>query len=116
MRKRLIGLFTKLILVLALLTGGLVPVSSAMAHAPGAMSMMTDMPHHQMSGQEMPGKDMPCCDHRCWCVAGACAGSLPPLSADLVTRVGPISGIIFDCAMGAGITFPPSIRPPISGA
>lgn len=105
---------------MALMLGGFAPASAhaAMARASDA-SAMTVMPgmhnrmamHHQLP--DKPGKHMPCCGDDGCCVAGSCAISLPPLGVTLAQPAGQASEINFDNALGAGITFPPSLRPPI---
>jgi hypothetical protein len=116
MCKWLIGLSTRLIVILALLGVAPVSVSAAMA-TPEAMTMMHAMPmHHPMGGMDMPAKKMPCCSYDCACVASSCTGSLPPIALGLMEQSQPASKIAFDTAMGVGISFPPSIRPPIQGA
>ena len=107
---------TRLIVILALLGVAPVSVSTAMA-APEAMTMMHAMPmHHPMGGMDMPAKKMPCCSHDCACVASSCTGFLPPGTLGLMEQSRPASKIAFDTATGVGISFPPSIRPPIQGA
>jgi hypothetical protein len=116
MSKWVITVSTRLFVVMALVLGGFAPASAhaAMARASGA-SMMTMMPgmamHHEPA--DKPGKHMPCCGDDGCCVAGSCAISLPPLGVTLAQPAGPASEINFDTALRAGITFPPSLRPPI---
>jgi hypothetical protein len=122
MSKWVIGISTRLFLVIALMLGGWTPVSAhAMSHgamvATGAMTMMPGMTmHHDGAGKDMPAKRMPCCSDDGCCVAGSCAVFLSPLSATLAERAGTASEIVFDKALGAAITFPPSLRPPIPRA
>ena len=102
---------------MALMLGGWTPVSAhTMTHGAmvetGAMAMMPGMKMHH----KMPAKHMPCCDEDGCCVAGSCAVPMPPLSVTLVETVSSASEILFDNALGAAITFPPSLRPPISRA
>jgi hypothetical protein len=119
MYKRLMGLYARLFVVMALVLAGLTPVSAhpAMtskthAMAANAMVMMPGMPMHH----EMPAKHMPCCGDDGCCVGGSCAVALPLLSVKMAERVSPASEVRFANALGAGITFPPSLRPPIPRA
>ncbi len=78
------------------------------------MVMMPGMTmHHEMGTDTAPVQHMPCCGDDGCCVAGSCATPLFLLPTGLAERVEPASEIAFDNAILAGITFPPSLRPPI---
>jgi len=122
MCKRIAHLSSRLLLALALMLSGL-PVWSgpAMAHAPAAATM-TMMPamnmsamamhHHMGSGKDVPPK--PCCGEDGCCIGGSCALPMMLPAAELVERLEPAGDILFKDAGHSGITFPPSIRPPIA--
>ena len=111
---RVIG---RLVIALGLILSGLGPVwAGAHPMTPAAMSMMPDMPmdHAAGSGKHIPAKQMPCDGSDCACCVG-CPCTPPPclVQADLLQPVGLSGDILFQSAAQSGITFAPSLRPPI---
>ena len=117
MTKAVPGILGKVIVVLALMLGGLSPVwAHPMAgHSSSAMVMMPGMAmHHEMAAKTSPVKHMPCCDQSGCCVAGSCGTAVPLQLAGLIEQTGFSFEIAFHNAAGPGTSFPPSLRPPIS--
>lgn len=118
MVKAVPGILGRVIVVLALMLGGLSPVwASPMAGHPSAsnaMVMMPGMPMHHEMAKKAPVKHMPCCDQNGCCVAGVCGTALPLQTAGLIAPMGFASGMAFDNAAGPGTSFLPSLRPPIA--
>jgi hypothetical protein len=110
----------RLLVVLALMLSGLpvwsgpamASVSSPMTMMPGMTMDSTAMHHPMGAGKEAPPK--PCCGEDGCCIAGSCALPMMLPAAELVERLEPAGDILFKDAGHGGITFPPSIRPPIA--
>src|SRR5690349_19514433 len=113
--RRIIG---RLVIALGLILGGSGPVWAAPhAMTATAMAMMPGMAmdHDAGAAKHTPVKPTPCGNQDCGCCT-ACPCAPPPCLAqtEMLRQVASPDGIPVRDDVASGITFPPSLRPPIA--
>ena len=111
-----LSLCGKLVIVLGLILGGLGPVRANASQSDTNLSAMAMMPgmvmQHGTPGQ-MPHKPMPCCGDDGCCIAGSCALLSGAIESSQIALKAHSSETPFKPAFRDGVTFAPSLRPPI---